>query len=294
MHAATVPRERARAGDTAAGPVDGLEELEIALLLEAVHQRQGYDFRGYALSPLRRRIHRRLGEEGVGTVAGLLARVLHDPAAMQRLVQGLSVTTTSMFRDPAFFRRLRETVLPLLRTYPAIRIWHAGCSSGEEVYSLAILLAEEGLYDRSRIYATDVHPWLLHRASAGTLELEAMRRWTASYEAAGGRARLADYYTRQGEWAVLDPGLRRNVMFAQHNLATDASFNEFHLILCRNVMMYFGAPLQRRAQALLDGSLVRFGFLGLGRRETLEPGGHAGEGAYTLLDAREKLYRKVA
>jgi chemotaxis protein methyltransferase CheR len=294
MSAATVPRERARAGDSAAGAVEGLEELEIALLLEAVHQRQGYDFRGYALSPLRRRIHRRVSEEAAGTVAGLLARVLHDPAAMQRLVQGLSVTTTSMFRDPAFFRRLRETVLPLLRTYPAIRIWHAGCSSGEEVYSLAILLAEEGLYDRSRVYATDVHPWLLHRAATGTLELEAVRRWTPSYEAAGGRSRLGDYYTRQGEWAVLDPGLRRNVMFAQHNLATDASFNEFHLILCRNVMMYFAAPLQRRAQALLDASLVRFGFLGLGRRETLEPGGRSGEAGYALLDAREKLYRKVA
>jgi chemotaxis protein methyltransferase CheR len=294
MRATLVPREDARGRDRAAGPPDALEELEIALLLEAVHQRQGYDFRGYALSALRRRIRRRVSEEGAGTVAGLLAHVLHDKAAMQRLVQGLSVTTTSMFRDPGFFRRLRETVLPLLRTYPAIRIWHAGCSSGEEVYSLAILLAEEGLYGRSRIYATDVHPWLLHRAAAGTLELEAVRRWTEAYEAAGGKARLSDYYTRQGQWAVLDPGLRRNVMFAQHNLATDASFNEFNLILCRNVMMYFGAPLQHRAQALLDASLVRFGFLGLGRRETLEPGGRAGAGGYSLLDAREKLYRKVA
>jgi chemotaxis protein methyltransferase CheR len=292
METTMVRREPGGRRDAAREPPDTLDELEIALLLEAVHHRLGYDFRGYALSALRRRIGRRVAEERLPTASDLLARVLRDGEAMQRLVRGLSVTTTSMFRDPGFFRVLRETVVPLLRTYPVIRIWHAGCSSGEEVYSLAILLTEEGLYGRSRIYATDIHPHLLHKAAAGTLELEAMRRWSTSYEAAGGRARLSDYYTRQGEWAVLDPDLRRNVMFAQHNLATDASFNEFNLILCRNVMMYFGLPLQRRAQGLLDGSLMRFGFLSLGRRETLDPA--AGAGGYTLLDAREKLYRKVA
>jgi chemotaxis protein methyltransferase CheR len=268
-----------------------VEDLEIALLLEAIHQRQGYDFRAYALSAVRRRVLRRMHEESVSTVSGLQEKVLHDPAAMERLVLGLSVTTTSMFRDPGFYQGLRENVLPMLRTYPLIRIWHAGCSSGEEVYSLAIVLMEEGLYGRSRIYATDLQPPLLRRAGAGAVELLAARRWEASYRAAGGRASLATYYVARGDQAVLSPELRRNVMFAQHNLVTDASFNDFHLVLCRNVVMYFSAPLQQRAHRLIHESLVRFGYLGLGRRETvaepLEP-------LYALTDRREKIYRKVA
>jgi chemotaxis protein methyltransferase CheR len=275
----------------AAAP-DPVERLEIALLLEALHYRHGYDFRGYAHSFLARRVGRRVQEEGVRTVSGLQEKVLRDPAAMGRLILGLSVSTTSMFRDPGFYRGLRERVLPVLRTYPVIRIWHAGCSSGEEVYSLAILLLEEGLYGRSRIYATDVQPTLLQRAAQGVIELEAARRWEEAYRAAGGRQGLGRYYTPQGSRAVLQPELRANVMFAQHNLVTDASFNEFNLILCRNVLMYFDAPLQQRAHGLLCDSLMRFGFLGLGRRETV--GGPEAEHRYALLDLREKLYRKVA
>jgi chemotaxis protein methyltransferase CheR len=269
-----------------------VERLEIALLLEALHYRHGYDFRGYALAFLARRVRRRVQEEGVRTVSGLQEKVLRDPEAMSRLIFGLSVSTTSMFRDPGFYRGLRERVLPVLRTYPVIRIWHAGCSSGEEVYSLAILLLEEGLYGRSRIYATDVQPTLLQRAAQGVIELEAARRWEEAYLAAGGSRKLSFYYTEQGRRAMLAPELRANVMFAQHNLVTDASFNEFNLILCRNVLMYFDAPLQQRAHGLLCDSLVRFGFLGLGRRETV--GGAEAERRYALLDLREKLYRKVA
>jgi chemotaxis protein methyltransferase CheR len=270
---------------------DAVEDLEIALLLEAVHQSRGFDFRGYALSAVRRRVRRRVQEESVRTVSGLQEKVLHDGAAMERLVLGLSVTTTSMFRDPGFFRCLRDRVLPVLRTYPVIRIWHAGCSSGEEVYSLAIVLAEVGLYGRSRIYATDLQPRLLQRAAAGAFELDAVRRWEEAYGAAGGTARLARYYSVDGRAAVMSPDLRRNVMFAQHNLATDASFNEFNLVLCRNVVMYFTAPLQLRAHGLLYDSLAPLGYLGLGRRETV-----AGpfDSRYSEVDRREKLFRRVA
>jgi chemotaxis protein methyltransferase CheR len=270
---------------------DAVEDLEIALLLEAVHQRHGYDFRGYALSAMRRRIRRRLRDEEVRTVSGLQEKVLHDGRAMERLVENLSVTTTSMFRDPSFFRALRTHVVPVLRTYPVVRIWHAGCSTGEEVYSLAILLMEENLYERSRVYATDLQPRLLQRAATGLFELEAVRRWDGAYQAAGGAHRLARYYEPDGRQAVMAPELRRNVMFAQHNLVTDASFNEFHLILCRNVLMYFTPPLQLRAQRLVHDSLAVFGYLGLGHREALcgplEP-------LYAPASRREKLYRRVA
>lgn len=270
---------------------DAVEDLEIALLLEAVHQRHGYDFRGYSLSAMRRRIRRRLRDESVRTVSGLQEKVLHDPTAMQRLAENLSVTTTSMFRDPGFFRALRVHVFPLLRTYPVVRIWHAGCSTGEEVYSLAILLQEAGLYERCRIYATDLQPRLLQRAAAGVFELESLRRWEPAYEAAGGAQQLADYYEAQDRHAVMAPDLRRNVIFAQHNLVTDASFNEFHLVLCRNVLMYFTPTLQVRAQRLINDSLGRLGFLGLGHREAvcgaLEP-------LYETVSPREKVFRKAA
>jgi chemotaxis protein methyltransferase CheR len=217
--------------------------------------------------------------------------VLHDENAMQRLAENLSVTTTSMFRDPGFFRALRVEVFPVLRTYPVVRVWHAGCSTGEEVYSLAILLLEDGLYDRCRIYATDLQPRLLQRAAAGVFELEALRRWDAAYQAAGGTQRLTQYCEARERQAVMSPELRRNVMFAQHNLVTDASFNEFHLVLCRNVLMYFTPTLQARAQRLINDSLARLGFLGLGHRESvcgaLEP-------LYEAVAPRQKVFRKVA
>jgi chemotaxis protein methyltransferase CheR len=270
---------------------DAVEDLEIALLLEAVHQRYGYDFRGYSLSAMRRRVRRRLREESVRTVSGLQEKVLHDDVAMQRLAENLSVTTTSMFRDPGFFRALRAHVFPVLRTYPVVRIWHAGCSTGEEVYSLAILLLEADLYERCRIYATDLQPRLLQGAAAGVFELESMRRWEEAYAAAGGAERLARYYEPRDRQAVMAKDLRRNVMFAQHNLVTDASFNEFQLILCRNLLMYFTSTLQVRAQGLLNESLGVFGYLGLGHREAvcgpLEP-------LYGTVSGRQKIFRKVA
>jgi chemotaxis protein methyltransferase CheR len=195
-----------------------------------------------------------------------------------------------MFRDPSFYRALRESVVPVLRTYPAVRIWHAGCSTGEEVYSVAILLQEEGLYDRCRLYATDMNDAILAQAERGELSLASMRENTRSYIDAGGKHGFARWYKTRDDRAVLAPELRRNVVFAQHNLATDGSFNEFHLIMCRNVLIYFNRSLQERVHRLLYGSLIRFGFLGLGSKETVRFTPH--EAHYQELP--ERLYRKVA
>ena len=208
---------------------DGLEDLELRLLLEAVYQRYGYDFREYARSSLRRRVWHRVTEEGLETVSGLQERLLHDPACMERLLIDLSVSVTSMFRDPSFFRALREQVVPILRTYPFVRVWNAGCSTGEETYSLAILLREEGLADRSRIYATDINARVIEQAKAGVFPLDKMREYTQNYQRSAGRAAFSDYYKAFGDSVHFAPELVDNVVFAQHNLVSDTDFNEFHL-----------------------------------------------------------------
>jgi chemotaxis protein methyltransferase CheR len=217
--------------------------------------------------------------------------VLHDPQAMERLLAGLSVNVTTMFRDPTFYLAFREQVIPLLRTYPFIRIWNAGCSTGEETYSLAILLEEEQLYERSRIYATDFNSEVLARARAGELPLDRMREYTQNYQRAGGTREFSAYYTAGSGSARLAERLSSNVVFAQHNLATDRSFNEFNVILCRNVLIYFGRELQRRVHTLFHDSLTRFGVLALGQKETLRFTGL--DDRYEELDAREKLYRRI-
>jgi chemotaxis protein methyltransferase CheR len=267
-----------------------LEDLEIRLLLEAIWASYGYDFRDYALSSMRRRVRFFMGEEGLSTVSAVQDRVLHDTLALQRFLRSLSVNVTAMFRDPGFYQALRETVVPVLRTYPAVRIWHAGCSSGEEVYSVAIVLQEEGLYDRCRLYATDMNDAVLAQAQRGELALASMRENTRSYIEAGGKQGFARWYTTRDGRAVLAPELRRNVVFAQHNLATDRSFNDFHLIICRNVLIYFNRTLQDRVHRLLYESLIRFGFLGLGTKETVRFTPH--EAHYQELP--ERIYRKVA
>ena len=273
-------------------PGGELERIEIELLLEAIDRHYGFDFRGYALGSLRRRLWRTAAEEGVQSISGLQEKVLHHPEAMERLLTGLSVNVTTMFRDPTFYVAFREHVVPLLRTYPFIRIWNAGCSTGEETYSLAILLKEDGLYDRARIYATDFNADVLARAHAGELPLDRMQEYTQNYQQAGGTRDFSAYYTVQGEIAKLDAGLSQHVVFAQHNLASDRSFNEFNVVLCRNVLIYFGRDLQRRVHRLFHDSLARFGVLGLGQKETLRFTGL--EDCYEELDPREKLYRKVA
>jgi chemotaxis protein methyltransferase CheR len=269
-----------------------VEEVELDLLLEGIARVYGLDFRNYARASLRRRLWRRVTAEGRTSLAGLLEAVLHDPAAMERLRVDLSVTVTSMFRDPPFFVALRRHVVPLLRTYPFVRAWVAGCASGEEVYSLAILLREEGLADRVRVYATDVSDEILLRAREGRFPLEKMREYSANYLEAGGRESLSRYYEVEGRWVRLDPALRDGVVFARHNLATDAPFNDFHLVLCRNVLIYFDRTLQARVHRLLDASLVPLGVLGLGARESLATS--TIEARYEPLDLDTRLYRKTA
>jgi chemotaxis protein methyltransferase CheR len=284
-----VPVEH-RAEESPEGRLD-LETIELQLLLEGVFRHYGFDFREYAPASLKRRVWRRVNAEQAGTISGLLDRVLHDSDVMERLLLDLSINVTSMFRDPSFYAALRERVVPLLHTYPFTRVWVAGCSTGEEVYSLAILLGEEGLYDRTRIYATDINETVLERARAGVFPLDKMREYTENYIRAGGKRSFSEYYLAKYEGALFERSLTENVVWAPHNLVQDRAFNEFNLILCRNVMIYFDRPLQKRVHELFYESLERFGILALGHKETIRFTGF--EDRYDELDANEKLYRKV-
>lgn len=268
-----------------------LERLEIELLLEGVYRHYGYDFRQYAFSSLRRRLKKRLDAEGLSTFSQLQDRVLHDPTAMEGLLRDMSVNVTGMFRDPTFFLALRQRVMPLLRTYPFVRIWHAGCATGEEVYATAILLEEAGLYDRARIYATDLNAHALERAKAGIFPLARMREYTTAYQQAGGERSFSEYYTANYDAALFDSRLRRNVLFAQHNLATDGPFSEFNVIFCRNVLIYFDRDLKNRALELFGTSFAHSGILCLGRRESLKF--TSVENDYEELDGKERIYRRT-
>ena len=271
---------------------DDLEQLEIQLLLEGVYRRYGFDFREYASASLKRRLWRRVYGERLETISQLTDLLLHQPAAMERLLLDLSINVTAMFRDPTFYVALRERVLPQLRTYPFTRIWTAGCSTGEEVYSLAILLHEEGLYERTRIYATDINDTVLERARAGVFPLDKMQQYTQNYIRAGGARSFSEYYVAAYDGAQFSRSLIENVVFAQHNLAMDRAFNEFNLILCRNVMIYFDKTLQDRVHNLFYDSLETFGILALGHKESIHFTPH--EDAYEALDVAERIYRKVA
>ena len=268
------------------------ETLEISLLLEGVFQHYGFDFRQYARASLRRRLWRRVYAERLQTISGLQEKVLHDRAAMERLLLDLSINVTSMFRDPGFFAAFRQQVVPALRTYPFLRIWNAGCSTGEETYSLAILLREVGLYDRTRIYATDINESVLLAAAEGIYPLAKMQEFTENYLAAGGSRSFSDYYRAAYDRAQLDRSLTENVLFAAHNLVSDRSFNEFHVIVCRNVMIYFDRTLQETVHQLFLDSLVPFGVLALGRKETLAHSRHATR--FDVVDEPERIYRRRA
>jgi chemotaxis protein methyltransferase CheR len=277
--------------DDLARASDDLERIEVQVLLEAIYQHYGFDFRGYALGSLKRRLWRRAYAEHVETMSALQDRVLHDPAVMERLLLDLSINVTSMFRDPTFFGALREKVVPLLRTYPYVRIWNAGCSTGEETFSLAILLREEGLYERTRIYATDINEKVLERARNGAFPIEKMRLYTENYIRAGGTESFSSYYTSDGGTARFNSDLLDQVVFAQHNLVSDAPFNEFNMIVCRNVMIYFGKSLQDRVHELFYESLDPFGVLAMGHKESIKFTRY--EDRYEALDQPEKLYRKM-
>lgn len=269
-----------------------LETLEIELLLEAVYRQYGFDFREYAPASLKRRVWRRMSAEGLSTITQLQDRLLHDEACMERLLLDLSINVTSMFRDPSFYVAFRSQVVPMLRTYPFTRIWCAGCSTGEEVYSLAILLKEEGLYDRTRLYATDINEQVIETARAGVFPLDKMKQYTQNYIKGGGTREFSEYYVAAYDGARFSRSLIENIVFAQHNLVSDRAFNEFNVIVCRNVMIYFSKTLQDRVHKLFYDSLDTFGVLALGRKESVTFTSYAD--SYDEVDGAERIYRKTA
>ncbi len=267
-----------------------LQRIEIGLLLEAICQRYGYDFRSYARETIDRRVTQFVADARTGTVSELLGRVLREPALFYRLLGYFSVNVTSLFRDPFVYAALRARVLPVLRTWPHVKVWDAGCATGEEVYSLAILLSEEGLYDRSTIYATDISAPALATARAGIYSLETVQRGSAQYLESGGRGSLSDYYHARYDAAAMAPTLRRGVTFARHNLAMDASFGEMQLVVCRNVLIYFNRDLQDHVLELLWESLDNGGFLCLGDKETLAFTAVADR--FEVIDDDARIYKK--
>lgn len=268
-----------------------LFDLEVQLLVEAVYRRYQHDFRDYAVTSLRRRMQQALLHFGCDDLGALQHRLLSEPATFQQALQFFTVQVSDMFRDPAYFRALREEVLPLLNTYPSLKVWIAGCSSGEEVWSMAILLHEEGLLERSIVYATDINPAALRLAEAGVYPLDRMPAWSRNYQDSGGRGSLADHFTAAYDGAVFDRRLKRQVVFADHSLATDSVFSEVHLVSCRNVLIYFNRELQDRAVGLFREALVHRGFLGLGSKETLQFGAHAG--GFEPWVRGQRIYRKL-
>jgi len=267
-----------------------LERLEMELLLLAIYRHHGFDFRSYAPASLHRRIRRHLEAARLTTISGLTELILHDPSALQRLLHDLSVNVTAMFRDPSFFLEFRTSVVPLLRTYPTVRIWHAGCSTGEEVYAMSILLEEEGLSERCRIYATDMDSTVLDHARQGIFPLSRMKEYTSNYFAGGGKRSLSDYFTAKYDGALFAPRLAKNVLFTQHNLAMDRSFSEFNVIVCRNVLIYFDPTLKDHTLGLFSESLGTLGVLCLGRKESLRF--TAFEEEFSVLSARERIFRR--
>ncbi len=267
-----------------------LQEIEINLLLEGLYQMYGYDFRGYVRGSISRRIINRMKAERLPTITALLEKVLHEPRVLERLLNDLSIRMTEMYRDPSFFAAFRKEVVPLLRELPEIRIWHAGCATGEEVYSMAILMQEEGLSEKTRIYATDMNEKALHAAQKGAFPLKKMQQYTKNYLKSGGKMAFSEYYTTDHQFAYFSPNLTENLTFAQHNLVSDSSFNEFHVILCRNVMIYFDNTLQQQVHRLFYDSLADGGFIGLGSKESLlgMPKGIK----YEEFKSCEKIYRK--
>lgn len=260
-------------------------------LLEAIFERYHYDFRGYAEASLKRRIDSAVVHFGAASVRSLHERVLDDSRTFTQLLGFLTVQVSDLFRDPAYFRAIREKVVPLLATYPSFRVWVAGCATGEEAYSLAIVLAEEGLLDRAQIYATDIHPESLRAAEAGVYAIDRFARFSENYQLAGGRRSLSDYYTAQYSGAVLDRSLKKAILFADHSLATDSSFAEIQLVSCRNVLIYFDKSLQERALSVLYDSLCRRGFLGLGLKETLRFSTHVN--GFQEFDPDVRIYQRI-
>jgi chemotaxis protein methyltransferase CheR len=269
---------------------DQLEEIEIDLICDGIFKYYGLDYRNYARSSLKRRLKKVMKQEGLLTISELQAHVLHDKRVMETLLLNLSINVTSMFRDPAMFKAFREKVVPILRTYPSVRIWHAGCSSGEEAYSMAILCEEEGLSDKVTIYATDMNEAIIQRAKSGIFSLDVMQEYTKNYMESGGTRAFSEYYTAKYGYAKLRPDLLNRITFSKHNLATDSSFNEFNVILCRNVMIYFNEQLQNRAHDLFHSSLCRFGTLIIGTKENVMFSSQ--QASYKEIDYACRIYQR--
>jgi chemotaxis protein methyltransferase CheR len=266
-------------------------DLEIRLLLEAIYQRYHYDFRQYAIASVRRRLLQALSGLQCESISGLQERILHDRLVFPRLLAYLTIQVTELFRDPEFFLALRQHVVPILATYPSLKLWIAGCSTGEEAYSFAILLAEEGLLDRTLIYATDINDDSLRRAQAGIYSLDRLQQFIRNYRAAGGHGSLSDFYHADADNAVMAPQLRRRITFADHSLATDSIFSEVQLVSCRNVLIYFDRELQDRAVGLFAEALCPRGFLCLGTKESIRFSTQAGR--FEDMGTAQKVFRRV-
>ncbi|MDX5419845.1 MAG: protein-glutamate O-methyltransferase CheR [Hymenobacteraceae bacterium] len=270
---------------------EDLFELEVEALIKEIHTQYGYDFSGYARASVYRRIKRFLGQRHLQSIDELRKFLFTDSFFFENFLQEITVNVTEMFRDPTFYLSLRENVLPILSTYPFIKIWDAGCSTGEELFSLAILLEEEGLLDRTKIYATDINQKVLRQAKEGIFSASNMAAYTSAYYAAGGKRDFSNYYTSNYGNVKFNSCLVRNVVFYPHNLATDSSFNEFHLIVCRNVLIYFNRELQERVYKLFNESLVSLGYLALGKKETLAMSEIRSE--FNFVDKNNRIYRKT-
>ncbi|MGV3617217.1 MAG: CheR family methyltransferase [Fimbriimonas sp.] len=266
------------------------EEIELRLLLEAIFQKYHYDFRGYSMASIKRRLTQAKERFGCRSFSILQDRVLHEPDVFPELLPFLTVQVSEMFRDPAYFRALRERVVPYLKTYPSLKVWVAGCSSGEELYSLAILFREEGLEPRTVFYGTDINTEALAKAKAGVYALDRIAGFSENYRRAGGKSSLSDYYTAAYGGAVFDKSLRERVVFSDHSLASDSVFAEVHLVSCRNVLIYFDRELQDRSIGLFKDSLMRNGFLGLGSKESLRFSSHADD--FADFAREERIYQR--
>ncbi|MDD2364927.1 MAG: protein-glutamate O-methyltransferase CheR [Desulfuromonadaceae bacterium] len=269
---------------------DEISDIEIKLLMEGLFQVYGHDFRDYSEASLRRRLNQWLSTSGFATISLAQSQLLRDRALFETLLRGITVNVSEMFRDPSFFKAIREHIVPYLKTYPFVKIWHAGCASGEEAYSMAILLIEEGLQGRFRIYATDINEEVIQKAQGGIYPLQELQHFTRNYQNAGGTGSFSDYYTARYDHAILSANLRENIVFAAHSLAVDADFGEMNMILCRNVMIYFKQPLKERVLALFDSSLITGGFLCLGTKETLDNRNISSQ--YETIVPRMQIYRK--
>jgi chemotaxis protein methyltransferase CheR len=265
-------------------------DIELHLLIDAIYLKYHYDFRRYAIASIKRRLTAAMSRFNVETFSELQSKVLHDPAMFPALLDFLTVPVSEMFRDPGYYRSLREMVVPVLRTYPSLKIWVAGCSTGEEVYSLAILLREEGLLDRSLIYATDINPGVLQKANAGVYDVDRLAGFTEAHRRSGGTSSLSDYYTAAYGRAVFDKSLREHIVFSDHSLATDSVFAEVQLVSCRNVLIYFNRDLQDRAIGLFRDALCRKGFLGIGSKESLRFSAH--RDSFIDLVPNERIFQK--